>query len=403
MEEIYMKLFYQDQAFSFELLRAASYAGYQGAEIGECLATAARIKEGDFEGWFVEWEKTAKRVEKMGEDCLQRGHRISAREAFLRSHNYYRTAEFFLSPKDPKRNESYKKSVSTFQKAMELMDFHVEKVNIPYENTSLPGYFYRAADSDSSTVERPALIGIGGFDSTVEELYFCVAAPAIKRGYNCLIFDGPGQGAPLRLQNMTKRVDFEVPVSAAVDYLETRTDVDKEKIALIGMSMGGYYAPRAAAFEKRIKACIAYDVFYDLWEATVQRNPMLKQLEVLSAEEIEQVLKKAGQANSNLRWAIANSMWVFGLDKASKIPETLQQYSLKGIAQNISCPVLILAGESDHFVPLEQVDQFANELTCEKTIRIFTAEEGAEEHCQEGNHSLFHQVAFDWLDEVFQS
>ncbi|WP_261798151.1 alpha/beta hydrolase family protein [Brevibacillus massiliensis] len=403
MEEIYMKLYYQDQAFSFELLRAASYAGYQGAEIGECLATAARIKEGDFEGWFVEWEKTAKRVEKMGEDCLQRGHRISAREAFLRSHNYYRTAEFFLSPKDPKRNESYKKSVSTFQKAMELMDFHVEKVNIPYENTSLPGYFYRAADSDSSTVERPALIGIGGFDSTVEELYFCVAAPAIKRGYNCLIFDGPGQGAPLRLQNMTKRVDFEVPVSAAVDYLETRTDVDKEKIALIGMSMGGYYAPRAAAFEKRIKACIAYDVFYDLWEATVQRNPMLKQLEVLSAEEIEQVLKKAGQANSNLRWAIANSMWVFGLDKASKIPETLQQYSLKGIAQNISCPVLILAGESDHFVPLEQVDQFANELTCEKTIRIFTAEEGAEEHCQEGNHSLFHQVAFDWLDEVFQS
>ncbi|WP_019121751.1 alpha/beta hydrolase family protein [Brevibacillus massiliensis] len=398
-----MKLYYQDQAFSFELLRAASYAGYQGAEIGECLATAARIKEGDFEGWFVEWEKTAKRVEKMGEDCLQRGHRISAREAFLRSHNYYRTAEFFLSPKDPKRNESYKKSVSTFQKAMELMDFHVEKVNIPYENTSLPGYFYRAADSDSSTVERPALIGIGGFDSTVEELYFCVAAPAIKRGYNCLIFDGPGQGAPLRLQNMTKRVDFEVPVSAAVDYLETRTDVDKEKIALIGMSMGGYYAPRAAAFEKRIKACIAYDVFYDLWEATVQRNPMLKQLEVLSAEEIEQVLKKAGQANSNLRWAIANSMWVFGLDKASKIPETLQQYSLKGIAQNISCPVLILAGESDHFVPLEQVDQFANELTCEKTIRIFTAEEGAEEHCQEGNHSLFHQVAFDWLDEVFQS
>jgi len=205
-----MKFYFKDQAFSFELLRAASYAGYQGAEIGECLATAANIKEGDFNSWFNEWEKTAKRVEEIGEKCLAGGHIISGREALLRASNYYRTAEFFLKVTDSRRDENYIKSVKTFQKAMSEMDFHYEIVKIPYGNSYMTGYFYRAVDYDKNNLPRPTLIFIGGFDSTAEELYFCGAAPAIKRGYNCLIFDGPGQGETLRIQKIPTRVDYEL-------------------------------------------------------------------------------------------------------------------------------------------------------------------------------------------------
>lgn len=175
-----------------------------------------------------------------------------------------------------------------------------------------------------------------------------------------------------------------------------------DKISLIGMSMGGYYAPRAAAFDKRIKACIAYDVFYDMWNSTINQNPQLKRLEGCSPEMIETMLKSAEEISSNLRWSIKNSLWAFGLKHRNKIPETLKKYTLKGIADKIDCPVLILVGEADHFVSPEQVDEFANELKCPKTIRVFTREEGAEEHCQEGNHALFHQVMFDWLDDTLK-
>lgn len=98
-----MKLHFKDQTFSFELLRATSYAPYGGAEIGECLATAARIREGDFESWHVEWRRTAERVNAVAARALSDGHRLSAREAFLRASNYYRTAEFFLAPDDPRQ------------------------------------------------------------------------------------------------------------------------------------------------------------------------------------------------------------------------------------------------------------------------------------------------------------
>ena len=175
-----MKLYFKDQTFSFELLRAVSYGGYQGAEIGECLATAATIKEGDFNSWFEQWEKTANRVEKIGEKCLSKGHVVSGREAFLRASNYYRTAEFFLEPTDSRRDENYKKSIITFQKAMSEMDFHYELIKIPYENSYMPGYFYRAANYDTNNKTCPTLIFIGGFDSTAEELYFCERQQQLK-------------------------------------------------------------------------------------------------------------------------------------------------------------------------------------------------------------------------------
>lgn len=398
-----MKLFFDDQAFSFELLRAASYAGYQGAEIGECLATAAKIEEGNFESWFQEWKKTADRTYETAIDCLKKHHKVSAREAFLRAHNYYRTGEFFLDGTDERRMDNFDKSVASFEKGMDLLDSHFEIVKIPYEGTYLKGYFYGSLDDKKEELtKRPVLVMIGGYDSTLQELYFCGAAAAIKRGYHCLVFEMPGQGEALRKQNFFMRYDAEVPVKAALDYLETRKEIDNEKIGLLGMSLGGYFAPRAAAFDQRIKACIAFNIFYDTFDSTLNQNPQLAEVLKLPEDKREQMLAMAEEHNSNLRWMLNNGKWVFGLKHRYELFEEMKKASLKGIAGKIKCPVLLTMGETDHFVSQDQLDALLEEITAPKTVRVFTIGEGAEEHCQEGNQALFHQVMFDWLDEVFE-
>src|SRR5919198_4340161 len=164
-----MQLAFHDQTFSFELLRAVGYAPYGGADIGECLATARRIREGDLVSWHTEWLRTADRVRAIGAAALAAQHHVSAREAFLRAANYYRAAEFFLhtDPGDPRVLATWRASRDCFASAVRLFPSPVEAVEIPFEGTSLPGYFYRP---DGARTPRPTLIFHGGFDSTVEEL-----------------------------------------------------------------------------------------------------------------------------------------------------------------------------------------------------------------------------------------
>lgn len=391
-----MRLHFRDQMFSYELLRTASYGIYGGSEIGEVLATVHRIREGDFESWNIEWSRVAERIEALANTSLQAGHRISAQQAFLRASNYYRTAEFFLSPRDPRRMETYEKSRTTFWQFLELSGLCVERVRIPYERTILPGYFYRVDDSHTP---RRTLISLGGFDSTGEELYFFAAAAALQRGYNVLAFEGPGQGEPLRVRHLPARPDYEVPVRAAVDYLLTRTEVDRKRIALMGTSMGGYYAARAAAFEPRVRALIIHGVFFDLWAMQTKTKPMLARLgEWKSPRSVERALQLAAYFNAELHWEVANGMWVFGTPNPLELLREMRRYSLKDTTGQIQQPTLVLHGERDHFIPREQVDMFYAALKAPKTLRVFTVEEGAEEHCQIGNMTLLHQVLFDWLD-----
>ncbi len=365
-----MKIHFNDQTFSFELLRAVSYAPYGGAEIGECLATAARIRAGDFESWHVE-------------------------------SNYYRTAEFFLAPDDPRRLVTYEQSRTTFRQAIALLDTPVEVIRFPYEGTTLPAYFYQVDDSGAP---RPTILALGGFDSTGEELYFFAVAAALRRGYNCLAFEGPGQGEPLRLQRMPARPDYELPVRAAVDYVLGRPEVDPARLALWGTSLGGYYAPRAVAFEPRLKACIAHGVMYDLWDAQASKQPLLFMMakrwpSLLNHDFIFDV---PARLNPGLRWASTNGMWVFGARTRRELLAAISRYSLKQVAGRVTCPTLILHGERDHFIPAQQVAAFYEALNCPKTLHVFNADDGAEEHCQIGNLSRMHQVAFDWLDELFK-
>lgn len=393
-----MKLHFADKTFSFELLRTASYGVYGGSEIGEVLATAKQIREGDFESWHVAWHHTAARIEALAIDAMHAGHRVGAGQAFLRASNYYRTAEFFLAPDDPRRVATFEKSRTTFWQFLESTELLVERIRIPYEGTTLPGYFYRI---DDSRAPRRTLLSLGGFDSTGEELYFFAAAAALRRGYNVLTFEGPGQGEPLRVQHLPARPDYEVPVRAAVDYLLTREEVDPERIALMGTSLGGYYAPRAAAFEPRVKALIIHGVMFDFWATQSKTKPALGIFSKWkSPRGLRAVLNVAERLSTELRWSVKTAMWVLGAQNPVDLIREMRRYSLEETAGLIKQPILILHGEKDHFAPREQLDMLCAALTAPKTVRVFTEEEGGEEHCQMGNMSLMHQVLFDWLDET---
>ncbi|MBN2687307.1 MAG: alpha/beta hydrolase, partial [Deltaproteobacteria bacterium] len=267
-----MDLIFKDPQYSFQCLRTIGYAPSGGADIGECLSTAYRITEGDDESWYTEWVKTARRLEQAADTFLKAGHTISAREAYFRASNYYRTAEFFLhtNPRDPRIMETWGKSRSCFIKAARLSNPAITPVEIPFEGTTLPGYLCLA---DNKGIKKPLIIIHSGFDGTGEELYFEIAWFAIRRGYNCLLFEGPGQGRVIRKQKIHFRPNWETVVTPVVDFALTLPVVDPERIVLMGISMGGYLAPRAAAFEKRIAVCIPNGGLYDFHAGAVGHFP----------------------------------------------------------------------------------------------------------------------------------
>ena len=386
-----MKFLYDDESFSFEALRAAGYATYGGAELGEVLVTCRQIPEGDEDAWSAQWAATATRVERIGRDALAAGHRVSAREALLRASNYYRTADFYRRDDpahDPESARLARASQQTFAEAAALLDTPARKVRIPYEDTTLPGYLFLADDSGTP---RPTLIYHGGYDSTLEEAYFAIAAGALRRDYHVLAFDGPGQGSTVRDQGLHFRPDWEAVVTPVVDFALGLAEVDADRLALVGTSLGGYLAARAAAFEHRIAACVLHDGVFDFHAPFAAIGD--------SAEQLPGGLDGLMTQNTQARWGIRNGLWTFGVSGPEELLKAIESYTMAGIADRVSCPTLVLEAENDQFFA-GQPQQIFDALTCPKELIVFRENEGGGEHCHEGATALFHQRTFDWLDGV---
>jgi hypothetical protein len=222
-------------------------AVYQGmADIGECLDTAWRIDPQDAWSWPTEWLRTADRLRRTAEASLARSHALSAGESYLRAASYYRAALIHHpEPADPGVAQAARQSMACFDRAIALLGIPARPVRIPYEGVTLPGYFYRSPVAHGKV---PVLIVHEGRDAWPEETKY-LADAAIKRGYHCLQFHGPGQAAAIRLQGLTFRPDWERVVTPVVDFAVSLPEVDPERIALMGISMGGALAPRGRVRE----------------------------------------------------------------------------------------------------------------------------------------------------------
>jgi pimeloyl-ACP methyl ester carboxylesterase len=387
-------------SFPFNYARTLMVAGTGGAELNECLLTAERIKDNNEESWVREWAIIAEKVAQAAEQAMQSGQTITARQAYLRASNYYRAAMFSLPPTDDRLFKYLTLSRDYFHKASKLFSPPIEVVEIPFGDARLPGYFLSAGQS-----KRPTLIALNGGDSTNEELVHWIGFAAVARGWNCLVFEGPGQWSALQLNpGLHLRVDYEVPVKAVVDYLLQRNNVDPDTIALIGYSLSTMLGARAVAFEKRISACVlsggpVVDV-NEAWEAVwppVLQKALPGLFDYLFALWEKFNPRLAGFAN--------HYRWVFGVSKPHELIEAWRPFNIKGIAPKIQCPLLLLIGEGEY----EQTDaktalttvRFISELTCPVAIHEFEYKDGwAASHCQVGALSAAQAVIFDWLDRT---
>jgi Alpha/beta hydrolase family len=400
-----MKVDFTDKmigGFNYEFVRGISAVGTGSAELGECFETMSHVRKGDFESWIEHWSATANRVSAFATRQLNVGDKLGARNAFLRASNYYRMAVFYAAHADARHTALWKRSKECFQQMIPLMSRSIECFDIDFEGARLPAYFISAGDA-----VRPTLIALGGFDSTMEEVYGWIGAVAAEYGWHCLIFEGPGQwGALKATPNLVFRADYEKPMSAAVDYLLTRPDVDPHRLALIGYSAGGHFAPRAASGEHRIKACICNTLVVDCGEAARAALGALRRYPRL----LDAMFSFAMTLKPELRWGFQHSQWTLGIAKPHEWPDVYKDFTLKGREDRFRNPMLFLFSEDDiisfaastRTIVIGLLD-FILSLPCESSVHVFNASHGASSHCQMGGLSYAHSVIFQWLNETLCS
>jgi dienelactone hydrolase len=392
-----MKVVFDDAEFDGQLQRATSKAYERCSDIGECLATAQRIQQGDYDSWYDQWWATAEKAQRSAEASKAVGHEVSAREAYLRACEYYRSAYFFRRSDldDPKLLAAWRRQRECFRAAAAHFEHPCEAVEIPYEGTTLSGYFLRPDDSGEL---RATIVAFPGYDAPVEESYPAAAAPALRRGYSALLFDGPGQASSLYEKRLYFRPDYEVVLKAVVDYAVSRPEVDAERIALIGRSFGGLLAPRAATGEHRFAALIADPGQYDLGE--IARSSMPKDVvAMVEADDLAVDEVFAGMlADPHRREYYGSRMATFGANSMREFLRMLSGYTVRDRAGRISCPTLVTGNEADPIAA--QARQLYDALECPKEFVFFTEGEGAGGHCEGLGQSLFSQRSYDWLDDV---
>ncbi|KAI4199283.1 MAG: hypothetical protein LQ346_002592 [Caloplaca aetnensis] len=272
--------FFGSEFFDFESTRILGTAPFGGCEPGEFLEAIAKIKRHDAESWYAAWIEQAERVEVIAKKAADDGQLGQAKTAWLRMSNYLRASSYMLPPDDTRVLQCAERSIQSFRRAIPFMDGQVVTLDVPYEDgKTLAAYlFLPPASRKLRDRKTPVLINCGGADSTQEELYFIYGVSGPDLGYAVLTFDGPGQGMALKRDNIPMRPDFESVVTRMVDHLsdvaneKPNLGLDLNRIAVAGVTMGGYYALRGA-IDSRVRACVSVDPFYSLWALALTRMP----------------------------------------------------------------------------------------------------------------------------------
>jgi esterase/lipase len=386
-----------DWFMDLELIRFMEGIWHGMGDFGEIMDTASRIRGTSELSWYREWYATARRVEGMAQKSSGSGHPVSAGEAYLRASLYYRASEFYLhaDPEDPRMREASLKAVECYGRAMELLELPVSRIKIPYEGATLPGWFYK---SPKAKGKAPTLVVIQGYDGTAEETQY-VGMEAMKRGFHCLIFEGPGQGQALREQGLKFRADWENVFEPVIDWVSARPDVDPGRIAVLGVSFGGSFVVRAAAFEHRPKIYIANPGYMDISKVFFERvDKKLVNLYREDPKAFNDKMEDAMKYTVAYRWFFNDGMWKFGAATPAALVDTLMEYDNTPYVGKITSTVLVMDGE-DEIAGKGQAGALYDALLCPKDYMLFTAEETASLHCQNGALAVGMARLFDWLEE----
>ena len=382
------------------------FAPYGGGDVGEIQQLGLEVKAGDDDSFFDAFAGLARRRIEEGDAASAKGHRDSAYDCWLRASSFLGMAyhPIYGTPVDPRLVDALHLQMDTFDKAMALLDPPGEKLAITYEGTTLPGYFVRAPGHANDV--RPTVIVGGGWDSTYVENYLGIGVAALRRGYHVVLYDGPGQGRPLVDDGLPLRHDWDKVVTPVVDAALAIDGVDPDRIAYHAWSLGGYFAPRVAAYEHRLAAIVAdpgqLDVgtkFFDLMQLLGLGADAAANLPAIDPEDEKTVLA-ALDGNRSLHWKIVQrGYWTNGAPGLPAYLAEMAKWKLEPAeVAAIRCPTLITAAQSD--LASSNAKELYDALTCPKTFVEFEDADGAGAHCEALNRSMANRVIIDWLDET---
>lgn len=359
-----------------------------GGSIGEMDRANAEVREiaaqgedAGTEAFFTAWGTMADRLAAFGREEEADGHRLSAAQKYLRATAYYMTAERMQSRHYAPRWTMYQTMLDAMARAIDCGGLGWERVDIPYEGASFPGLFIPGHGKGP----RPCMVFCNGLDSVKEMICLSMRDAFAVRGISLLAIDHPGVGEALRLRGLPAIVDTERWAGAAVDYLETRADVARDRIGMMGWSLGGYYAPRAAAYEKRFKLCVAWGANHNWGELQARR------------------LKREGDRPVPHYWD--HVLWVWGKNTVEEFMELMPQVTLEGHIANITVPFLIVHGANDRQIPAEYAHQSYDQAvnSPDRSLKFFTEREGGVEHVSADNLEPVRSYVADWIADRLEA
>lgn len=358
-----------------------------GAKMGEIEAMCAPLQEAakapDAAGTkaFREtWSAMADQLCELAAEDEASGRTISAGEKYSRAATYYLTAERLQAHGAPGRQELFQRFLTCFEKGTRMSGENCERVEIPYEGKHLAGLYVRAENTNGPA---PILVQVNGLDST-KEMKYRVGLPMwlAKRGVSSLVIDQPGTGEALRLHDLTARYDSEHWASRVVDWLETRAEVDAKRIGLEGVSLGGYYCPRAVAFEPRFACGVVWGANHD-WRDVQKKR-----------------LAREGTFPVPHYWE--HVRWVWGAKDQEEFMRIAENVHLDGILDRIRVPFLVTHGEKDSQIPLQWAHRTYEQLvnSPKRALKIFTDREGGVQHSSFDNSANAGAWIADWVAET---
>ncbi len=358
-----------------------------GAQIGEivdmCKPLIEAAKGGNDAGtaqFQAEWVKMADKLASLAEEDLALGRKISAGTKLQRASLYYIGAERMQGHGHPGRAAVYAKAQDAFRRGVALSRDNSERVEIPYQGKIIPGLFTRAEGVDGPA---PTVLYVNGLDSCKELLYWSRLPHALaKRGISTLCIDQPGTGEALRLQDLVSRYDTEAWATPVYDWLAARPDVDPARIGMTGISLGGYYVPRAMAFEPRFASGAVWGANHN-WAEVQQKR-----------------LAREGENPVPHYWG--HVCWVFGAQDIPDFIERTKAMNLTGVIDRIKVPFLVTHGANDRQIGVDYAHQSYDQLvnSPRRELKIFTAREGGVEHVGVDNMSFGRDYIADWFAET---
>jgi dienelactone hydrolase len=362
---------FPNHPFGVHTLRLVAQAQQGGADVFDIARAMKNVDAGDKDGWERAWLQLAEKTESRAKAALVANHQRTARQYFFHASNYYRMSDVLLTgAEEPKRAERFRMSQENFRAAAKLNDAKIEVISVRCGREEYDGYFCHPVNPKPG--KWPVVLFLGGADAYAEEIYFG-GKQMLERGWAMLLVDTPGRGSSMYLKGIKTRPDYEVPGKACIDYLVSRPEVDPNRVALLGISMAGYYAPRVAAFEKRLKALLAwsgcYSILDDLYDWCEHLQPTCRRL-------------LGGVSHDEAR-------------------KQLKEFTMAGIAKNITCPTLITHGADDKLMRVEGAKTLFAEIGAkDKTLKIYDdPNDGGRIHCSHDYWAHNLPYMLDWLEE----